>query len=44
MATQYTPGAVKEAMRDIPKEVGAAVDNIHGKSTCNEHNITSCLK
>ena len=32
MATQYTPGALKEAMRE---EASAAVDDIHGKSTCN---------
>jgi hypothetical protein len=31
LATRYTPAALKEAMRDIPKEASAAVDDIHGK-------------
>ena len=43
LATQYTPGAVKEVMRDIPKQASATVDDIHGKSTCNEHNASSFL-
>ena len=30
LATQYTPGALREAMRDIPKEASAAFDDIHG--------------
>ena len=33
LATQYTPAALKEAMRDIPKEATGAVDDIHGKRT-----------
>ena len=33
LATQYTPASLKEAMRDIRKEVNSHIDDIHGEST-----------
>lgn len=33
LATRYIPAALKEAMRDIPKEASVAADDIHGKGT-----------